>query len=103
MRQERELCRQCHDPQRAIRPSKLTCALSGGVYGGRSITSREEWAAFTKDLKPLVEQAYPELQDNAREHAISSQYVVEWPISGSKTVQTYLRYTLSYFSSEFLP
>jgi hypothetical protein len=32
----------------------------------------------------------------------SSQYVVEWPMNGSKAVRTYLSYTLSYFSSKWL-
>ena len=36
---------------------------------------REEWAAFAEDLKRLVERAYPELQDNAREQIALTHYL----------------------------
>ena len=36
---------------------------------------REEWAAFAEDLKRLMEWAYPELQDNAREQIALTHYL----------------------------
>ena len=43
------------------------CELYLAELLARKKRTREEWAAFAEDLKRLVERAYPELQDNARE------------------------------------
>ena len=41
----------------------------------RKRRQKEDWASFAEDLKRLVERAYPELQDNAREQIALTHYL----------------------------
>ena len=66
--------------------------MKAGGGGGGGMKARM-WDMSTSTLMASQSQ-----QTNC---FISSQYVVEWPINGSKAVQTYLRYTLSYFHPSF--
>ena len=42
---------------------------------GRKKRRGEDWATFAEDLKTLVDKAYPELQDDAKEQMALTHYL----------------------------